>query len=90
VFGGLVYSTYANKALAQWIGAAGITRNITFHLARHAFATLFVPSGSDIYTVSNMLTRENVATSFIVDDFFLTHSIFIRIFASTRLSNKIA
>lgn len=35
VFDGLVYSAYANKALAQWLGAAGITRNVTFHCSRH-------------------------------------------------------
>lgn len=35
VFAGLKYSAYVNKALAQWIGAAGVTRNITFHIARH-------------------------------------------------------
>ena len=35
VFEGLVYSAYANKALAQWLGAAGITRNATFHCGRH-------------------------------------------------------
>lgn len=35
VFEGLVYSAYANKALAQWLGAAGITRNATFHTRRH-------------------------------------------------------
>ena len=35
VFDGLVYSAYANKALAQWLGAAGITRDITFHSYSH-------------------------------------------------------
>ncbi len=40
VFEELIYSAYANKALAQWIGVAGITRNITFHCFRHTFATL--------------------------------------------------
>ena len=35
VFDGLVYSAYANKALAQWLGAAGITRDVTFHCLRH-------------------------------------------------------
>ena len=35
VFDGLVYSAYANKALAQWLGAAGITRDVTFHTVRH-------------------------------------------------------
>ncbi len=29
VFDGMVYSAYANKSLAQWLGVAGIARNVT-------------------------------------------------------------
>jgi integrase len=46
VFDGLHCSAYANKALAQWLGAAGITRNVTFHCFRHTFATLQLASGT--------------------------------------------
>lgn len=63
VFDGLVYSAYANKALAQWLGAAGITRDVTFHVARHSYATLQIAAGTDIYTVSKMLTHRNVSTT---------------------------
>ena len=55
VFEGLTYSAYENKHLYQWIGAAGITKDITFHCFRHTFATLQLSKGTDIYTVSKRL-----------------------------------
>lgn len=63
VFDGLKYSAYHNKHLFQWIGAAGITKNITFHCFRHTFATLQLFNGTDIYTVSKMLGHRNLKTT---------------------------
>ena len=63
VFEGLVYSAYENKHLYQWIGAAGITKNITFHCFRHTFATLQLSKGTDIYTVSKMLGHRELKTT---------------------------
>lgn len=68
VFDGLVYSAYANKALAQWLGAAGITRDVTFHVSRHSYAVIQISLGTDIYTVSKMLTHKNVSTTQIYAD----------------------
>lgn len=63
VFDGLKYSAYQNKLLAQWIGAAGITRSITFHCFRHTYATLQASNGTDLYTVSKMLGHKNLKTT---------------------------
>jgi len=63
VFEGLNYSAHLNRHLYQWIGAAGITKNITFHCFRHTFATLQLSEGTDIYTVSKMLGHKSVQTT---------------------------
>jgi integrase len=63
VFEGLTYSAYQNKHLFQWIGAGGITKDITFHCFRHTYATLQLFAGTDIYTVSKMLGHQSVKTT---------------------------
>jgi integrase len=63
VFEGLNYSAYENKFLYQWIGAAGITKDITFHCFRHTYATLQLSLGTDIYTVSKMLGHKDLKTT---------------------------
>lgn len=63
VFDGLVYSAYENRHLYQWIGAAGITKDITFHCFRHTFATLQISKGTDIYTVSKMMGHRDLKTT---------------------------
>ncbi|MCM1313380.1 MAG: site-specific integrase [Roseburia sp.] len=54
--------------LKDWIAAAGITKHITFHCFRYTFATLQIASGTDIYTVSKMLTHTNVTTTQVYAD----------------------
>lgn len=63
VFPLLKYSAYENKHLYQWIRAAGITKDITFHCFRHTFATLQLSKGTDIYTVSKMLGHRELKTT---------------------------
>ena len=63
VFPNLTYSAYENKHLYQWIGGAGITKEITFHSFRHTFATLQLSMGTDIYTVSKMLGHRDLKTT---------------------------
>lgn len=62
VFKGLTRAM-TNQPLKQWISEAGIKKHITFHLHRHTFATLQIAAGTDIYTVSKMLTHRNVSTT---------------------------
>lgn len=67
VFKGLTRSM-VNYPLKKWIAEAGITKPITFHCFRHTYATLQIASGTDIYTVSKMLTHKNVTTTQIYAD----------------------
>ncbi|HVX01157.1 MAG TPA: site-specific integrase [Candidatus Babeliaceae bacterium] len=62
-FEGLAYSAYSNKQLANWIGLAGIAKDITFHCFRHTFATLQLSNGTDIYTVSKLLGHRELKTT---------------------------
>ena len=52
VFVRLKYSAWHNLKLQQRVMKAGITKTITFHCARHTYATLQLTMGTDIYTVS--------------------------------------
>ena len=63
IFEGLKYSAYQNRNLYQWIGAAGITKKITFHCFRHSYATILQLLSNNIYTVSNMLGHRDIKTT---------------------------
>lgn len=54
---------YTNRLLAKWVEAAGITKHITFHCARHTFATLMLTQGADLYTTSKLLGHSNIQTT---------------------------
>ncbi|SEP08487.1 Site-specific recombinase XerD [Mucilaginibacter gossypiicola] len=63
VFKGLRYSAWNNVKLAQWVMSAGIKKHITFHCARHTFATLLLTKDIDIYTVSKLLGHRELKTT---------------------------
>lgn len=63
VFPHLKYSAWHNLKLQQWIMKAGISKTITFHCARHTYATLQLTLGTDIYTVSKLLGHKELRTT---------------------------
>lgn len=63
VFEGLHYSAWHNLKIREWVMKAGITKHITFHCARHTYATLQITLGTDIYTVSKLLGHRHLKTT---------------------------
>jgi integrase len=63
VFKGLEYSAWYNLKLQQWVMRAGVSKTITFHCARHTYATLQLTLGTDIYTVSKLLGHRELKTT---------------------------
>lgn len=46
-----------------WVKRAGISKSISFHCARHTFATLALTRGADLYSISKLLGHTNIATT---------------------------
>lgn len=63
IFDALKYSAWHNMKLKEWVMAAGIRKKITFHCARHSFATLQLSMNTDIYTVSKLLGHKHLKTT---------------------------
>lgn len=63
----LVFAGFKDKmtgtTLKHWIEGAGITKHITFHCARHTFATLLLEAGINISVIQHLLGHKNVATT---------------------------
>lgn len=52
-----------NKHVKNWVKKAGIPKKVTFHIARHSFATLALSSGADLYVTSRLLGHTSVNTT---------------------------
>lgn len=63
VFDGLPRSSNANIYIKVWTARAGIRKHITFHSARHTFATMMLTLGTDLYTVSKLLGHRDIKTT---------------------------
>lgn len=56
------------KYLKDWLKSAKITKKITFHCFRHTYATLQLAAGTDLYTISKMLTHSNIGVTQVYAD----------------------
>ncbi len=52
--------SYVNQLLRTWAASAGVKKHLSWHISRHSFATLFLTSGGDIYTLSKLLGHSSV------------------------------
>lgn len=63
VFHDLVKDSCLAYTVKDWAKESGITKDVTFHTARHTFATMMLTLGADIYTTSKLLGHTSVATT---------------------------
>ena len=63
VFPTLPCEDTCNVQLKPWVRAAGITKHVTYHCARHTFATMLLTLGADLYTVCKLLGHSDVKTT---------------------------
>lgn len=63
VFDHLPYPANTNTFIKVWTARAGIRKHITFHSARHTFATMMLTLGTDLYTVSKLLGHKDIKTT---------------------------
>jgi len=65
VFKFSTYNSSVNRTLGKLIAKTKIDKNVTFHTARHTFATLLVTSGVNIFTVSKLLGHTNIDSTLV-------------------------
>lgn len=64
---GHLLPSYSNQKINAYLkeiaDVCGIQKNLTFHLARHTFATMFLSKGVPMESVSKMLGHANIRTT---------------------------
>ena len=52
-----------NAKIREWAARAGIKKHVSFHVARHTFATLALANGAPLFTVSKLLGHTKITTT---------------------------
>lgn len=52
-----------NKHIREWARNAGISKHLSFHCARHTFATMLLNLDTDLFTVSKLLGHSSIRTT---------------------------
>ena len=63
VFSDLPTASNIDTVIRRWVAKSGIKKHVTFHTARHSFATMGLTLGTDLYTVSKLLGHKSIATT---------------------------
>lgn len=63
VFDKMPARSMIGSIIKVWTARAGIRKHITFHSARHTFATMMLTLGTDLYTVSKLLGHRDIKTT---------------------------
>lgn len=63
VFGSLPSASRMGVHLKRWAALAGLEGKISFHVARHTYASLLVEAGADLYTTSRILGHTRLSTT---------------------------
>lgn len=63
VFEDMPSLNYCNVVLNSMCKAAGLAKKVTFHVARHTAATLWLTFGADLYVVSKLLGHRSIAST---------------------------
>ena len=56
-------TTYTNLQLKTWAALAGLKKHLTFHIARHTYATTLLSLGAGIETISKNLGHSEIKTT---------------------------
>jgi len=83
VFAGLTSLCQTNVQLKKMAESVGINKTLSFHVARHTFATNAIAAGGDLFTVSKLLGHKDIQTTQVYADVIMP----TRIDAVNKLSD---
>lgn len=63
IFKDLNYNSWMNTILREWVFMADIKKSITFHNARHSFASIMIHKGVSVYHLSKLLNHKDLKTT---------------------------